>query len=354
MIIDRYVIKHFIPIFFVAMGMFVLLIVLIDLFVNLVTYLNYEAQMSQILLASFYFIPKSVSYALPISLVFSVAYTLGDLYARNELTTIITSGVPYWRLCASFMLIGFCASFIAFFFEDNIVVPTFRIKNSMTRTLKHQRTAERNSDIVIKTHQGKRIYSVDYYDYNNRILNGVSIIEKDDEGNFESQIRAPTARWSNDHWEFINPVVYAWNDDMIKVDQAIPPNTYDEDPELFRRSAVDPADLNARDAGALALDLREAGLPYVAALADVYHRYSFSSVSFIVVVLSISMGGRFRKNILLMSLFTSIACAVVFYVVEMVTMLMAKYGVIPPIFGAWFPVFLFIVIGTVLVRYSKT
>jgi lipopolysaccharide export system permease protein len=354
MIFDRYIVRHFVPVFFVAVGLFVLLFLLIDLFMNMVPYLDNFAPMDQILLVSVYYIPKSFTFALPISLLFAVAYTLGDLYARNELTTIITAGVPFWRLIASFLVIGFCMSFFAFFFEDNIAIPTYRIKTTMTRTLRHQQIQENNSDIVIKTHSGNRIYAVDFYDYDKLVLNGVSVIEKDDNGNFLSQIRAPSARWFEGHWVFSNPVIYSWQDDTITVNALIPSDKYDEDPELFRRSAVNPADLSAKDAAELANDLHEAGLPYTAALADVYHRYSFSTVSFIVIILSISLGGRFRKNILMMSLLVSILCAVSFYVVEMVTMMLGRLGYISPFLGAWFPVFLFIIIGTVLVRYSKT
>jgi lipopolysaccharide export system permease protein len=129
---------------------------------------------------------------------------------------------------------------------------------------------------------------------------------------------------------------------------------YTEDPDIFRRSAVDPADLSAKDAVLLVRDLKSAGLPYMEALADYYHRFSFSTVSFIVVILSISMGGRFRKNILLMSLLTSLAVAVVFYIMEMISMMMAKMGYIPPFIGAWFPVFVFVTLGVILVRHSKT
>jgi lipopolysaccharide export system permease protein len=354
MIFDRYILRHFIPVFFVAAGMFVLLFLLVDLFMNMVPYLDNFATMDQILLVSWYYIPKSFTFALPVSLLFAVAYTLGDLYARNELTTIITSGVPFWRLTAVFMVIGFFMSIFAFFFEDNVVIPTYKIKNTMTRTLKGQQIQENNSDIVIKTHGGNRIYSVDFYDYEHLVLNGVSVIEKDDNGNFLSQIRAPSARWFEEHWVFSNPVIYAWQDGMIRVNTLIPSDAYDEGPELFRRSAVNPAELSAKDAAALADDLREAGLPYTEALADVYHRYSFSTVSFIVVILSISLGSHFRKNILMMSLLVSILSAVLFYVVEMVTMMMGRLGYISPFLGAWFPVFLFVVIGVILVRYAKT
>jgi lipopolysaccharide export system permease protein len=66
------------------------------------------------------------------------------------------------------------------------------------------------------------------------------------------------------------------------------------------------------------------------------------------------MGGRFKKNILLMSLLSSLGSAVVFYVTEMITMMMAKLGYIPPIVGAWFPVVLFVAVGVFLLRSAKT
>jgi lipopolysaccharide export system permease protein len=66
------------------------------------------------------------------------------------------------------------------------------------------------------------------------------------------------------------------------------------------------------------------------------------------------MGGRFKKNILLMSLLASLIAAVIFYVSEMISMMMARLGYIPPLMGAWFPVFVFIVLGILLLRHAKT
>jgi lipopolysaccharide export system permease protein len=334
--------------------MFVMLMVLIDLFLNLVHYLNYEATFKQILRVSLYYLPKSFSYALPISLLFAVAYTLGDLYARNELTSIISSGIPFWRLARSLIIIGMLASVFAFFFEDRVVIPTLKIKNDLSRILRHQTVQEKNSNIVIKTRDGHRIYSIDFYDYQNLTLNGLLIVERAEDGSFQQLIRAASATWSGEYWIFNNAVIYEWEGEYIKIKNLPTTTDYTEDPEIFRRSAVDPADLSAHDAAYLVRDLREAGLPAIEALADYYHRFSFSTVSFIVVILSISMGGRFRKNIMLMSLLTSLSVAVVFYIIEMLTMMMAKMGYIPPFIGAWFPVFLFTAIGIVLVRYSKT
>ena len=334
--------------------MFMLLLSLIDLFSNLVRYLNYEAPFSQIMAISMYYLPKSFSYALPISLLFASAYTLGDLYARNELTSIFSSGIPFWRFSLPLVFIGLFASVFSFFFDDNIVIPTLRIKNELSRRYLRQQVSESNSDIVIKARNGQIIYSIDYYDTAALALNGISIVEMDSRGDFVSLIRAHRATWTGEYWNFVNPIIYSWEGGMLRSKPMPPTDAYREQPDQFRRSAVKPEELKAWEERLLVDDLRAAGLPFIEALSDFYHRFSFATVSLIVMILSISMGGRFRKNILLMSLLASLSAAVVFYVIEMITMMMAKLGYIPPIIGAWFPVAVFITIGLLLLRGAKT
>ncbi|MDR0503944.1 MAG: LptF/LptG family permease [Treponema sp.] len=354
MILDRYLLRQFAPIFLVAITMFVFLLILIDLFSNLVRYLNYEVPFSMIIKISFYFIPKSVSYALPISMLFAAAYTLGDLYARNELTTIFSSGIPFWRFSISLVILGFFVSFFSFFFDDALVIPTLKVKNDLARRALRQHVTENNSDIVIKTRNGRLIYSVDFFDHEKLILNGISIVEMDEKGQFISQIRAASASWTGECWKFDNAVIYHYEGDILRI-RLLPDNSsYREHPDMFRRKAVNVEDLGAKDAGLLVRDLRDAGLPFIQAQANYYHRFSFAATPFIVMVLSISMGGRFRKNILLMSLFASLSVAVVYYITEMLCMTMAGLNYIPPVVGAWFPVFLFVIIGLALLWSAKT
>ena len=333
--------------------MFMLLLSLIDLFANLVRYLNFEVPFSQILMISVYYLPKSFSYALPISLLFASAYTLGDLYARNELTSVFSSGLPFWRFSLPLMVIGLLASVFSFFFDDNVVIPTLRVKNELSRRYLRQIT-ENSSDVVIKARNGQLIYSVDYYDTSGPALNGVSIVEQDSRGDFISLIRAHRAIWTGEYWDFVSPIIYSWEDGLLRSRSMPQTEAYREQPDIFRRSAVKPEELKAWEERLLVEDLRAAGFPFIEALADFYHRFSFATTSLIVMILSISMGGRFRKNILLMSLLASLSAAVIFYVIEMITMMMAKLGYIPHIVGAWFPVAVFITVGLMLLRGAKT
>jgi len=354
LLLDKYLLRQFFPIFIVAISMFVFLLLLIDLFSNLVRYLNNEVAIFTILKISLYFVPKSVSYAMPISLLFAAAYTLGDLYAKNELTTVFSSGIPFWRFSVSLIVVGLIASIFSFYLDDLIVIPTLKIKNDLSRRALNRHVTESDSDIVIRADNGRIIYSVDYFDYNKKILNGIIIIERDDEGLFVSQIRAPSAEWKETYWEFRNAVIYKYEDEVLRINPLDDNTFYDEHPDTFRRHSVIVEELNARDAGLLIQDLRSAGLPFSHVQANYYHRYSFAAASLIVMILSISMGGRFRKNILLMSLFTSLSVAVVYYIAEMLSMTLAGLNYIHPFVGAWFPVVIFIIIGIILLRSAKT
>jgi len=354
MTLDRYLLRQFIPVFLIALSMFVFVLLLIDLFANLTRYLNNNVSMTTMLFISLYFVPKSISYALPISLLFASAYTLGDLYAKNELACVFSSGIPFWRFSVSFLIVGLVVSVFSFFFDDYIVIPTLKTKNDLTRQALNLHVVENDSDIVIKTRNGLLTYSIDYYDNNRKTLNGVNIIEMDENGRFVSQIRALSAEWRDTHWEFRNALIYRYEGDILRVRPLVNNTSYNEHPDSFRRRAVNISELTAGEAKLLVDDLQQMGLPFLNAQANYYHRFSFASTSFIVMFLSLSMGTRFKKNILLMSLFTSLAAAVVFYVTEMLTMTMAGLNYIQPAIGAWFPVVLFIFIGIILLRSAKT
>jgi lipopolysaccharide export system permease protein len=124
--------------------------------------------------------------------------------------------------------------------------------------------------------------------------------------------------------------------------------------ETFQNNTVDVEGVNAANAKIYINHLKRAGLPYSEELSVYYKKFAFPFIVFIVVFLSIGLSGRSRKNVLLLSLTASISAAVLFYVTQMLTMLLAKFGYISPFAGAWFPVILFIFISIALLRTART
>ena len=122
----------------------------------------------------------------------------------------------------------------------------------------------------------------------------------------------------------------------------------------FQNNNQSVEELNVENARIYIQHLEKAGLPSGEAKSVYYKKYAFPCVVFIVVFLAIGLSGKTRKNVLLVSLALSICAVVLFYVMQMVTMLMAKFGTIPPLFGAWFPVVFFVFLSIVLLRFART
>lgn len=352
--IDRYLLRQFLPLLLVGLFLFIMLLQLIDLFANLWKYLSYDASAYDILRIALLYLPKCISYSLPISLLFATAYTFGDLYARNELIIIFASGIPLKRLALSLFVLGGILSIASFQFEDRVVIRTTKSKKELSRTLLRQQISANESDVVVKAAEGKIVYAVDYYNDLEKTINGVLILERTSNGDFKRYIQARKARWVDGSWSLENAVEYRFLNGQLISEKYTKANEFFEQPETFRRNALEIEELRSVDAAAFIGDLQSAGLPIAGALADYHKRFAFAATPFVVILLSVAMGGRFRKNILLMSLLASLVSSVVYYVCQMITMMMAKLGLLPPILGAWAPAALFVILGTALIVSAKT
>ena len=120
--------RSFIPVFLATILFFVLILQLMDLFTHLWRYFANEAILLDIGRIALLYIPKCISYAIPIALLFSISYSLGTLYTNNELIAIFGSGVSLYRLTLLFLIAGIVLSAGGFFFEDRVVIPTFEKK----------------------------------------------------------------------------------------------------------------------------------------------------------------------------------------------------------------------------------
>ncbi|MBI9099289.1 MAG: LptF/LptG family permease, partial [Spirochaetaceae bacterium] len=299
-------------------------------------------------------------FALPIGLLFAISYTLGNLYANNELIAIFGSGISIYQFTSPLMITGLLLCFVSFYFEDKVVIPTYKYKNSISMELKGLKPSFSNTNVTIISGNGNVIYNLDYYNDESMTMSNIVVIQRDDKGLFISRLDADSARWEAEEslWKFQNCRLFRWDDKR----EYIVENTasfysdplFNEQPETFRKVTRNVDEMPIKDAKSWVLSLKKAGLPYRDSLTDYYQRFSFALTPFIVSMISCALGGKFKKNILLMSLLSSLILSVVYYVIQMILALMAKLGHIPPLAGAWTSVIIFLIVGAILFRNAKT
>lgn len=354
-ILQRYLIRHFVPVCLVAMLFFILLLQLADLFGNLWKYLANDVPAASVLKVMLLYIPKCISFSMPMAVLFASSYTMGNLYARNELTSIFAAGYPLYRLVIPLITIGFLLSICMFFFEDRVVIHSLASRNALNRVLIDPDQSFSNTNLVVKSEDDSVIYFADYYQDTEKKLFNVFIVQRAPDGSLENVIQSHDAYWRDGHWNMEKVDRYYFDSSRsLVMDNTIGDIVLDEPPETFRRNVTSVDELSSAQAKEYINFMRRAGLPHTEQLSNYYKRFSFPFTIFIVLFFSISLGGRFKKNILLMSLLLSLSIAVSFYVTQMVTMILAKWEYISPLAGAWLPVLIFTAGSIVILRYART
>lgn len=349
-----YLCKKFLSVFLGALFFFTMALCLVDLFMNLWRFIAQNVNAGSIFKVTLLYIPKAASFSFPLAILFGAAYVLSDLYAKNELTAIFASGVSLLRFSLPLLIISAVLGFGLFYFEDCVVVPTYHQKIELQNKLLGTQPLKNSSNAVVICDGGKTVYKALMYDANSKVLYVLFVVSRDEENHLSSILRAQSAIWQDDHWKINDGVFYNVKDGKVSVDLNCSDIVLTEPPESFESSEISIEEVTIDDAKKYIDYRRRAGLPYAEALSVYYKKFSFPFILFIVVFLSIGLSGRTRKNVLLVSLLLCIGAAVLYYILQMVTMLLAKFEYIPPLVGAWFPVIFFIVCSCVLLRTSRT
>jgi len=357
-LLRRMLLQQFIPIFVVALLFFVLLLQLIDVFSSIWRYFAHNVPFSEVAQIALLYVPKCVSFALPVSFLFAVAYSLGLLYGNNELVAVFGSGVSLYRLVLPFLVLGVALSVGGFFFEDQVVIPTFHSKNELYDMAVRQVTSLSQSNVAVTSPDQRVVYVADYYNDSLSRLTGVTVIVRDEHLALQTRIDAQMADWKDGRWVLQACRIFTWDAGTRLLSDRTAP-TFDspllsEPPATFRRLARNIEEMSRTESERYVAMIRRAGLPYREALTDLYRKYSFAFTPLVVAFIASSLGSAFKKNILLMSLLSALVISVCFYVAQMVSAILSKNGLVPPLAGAWTPVSLFLVIGFMLFRTART
>jgi len=355
-LLDRLAIRSFLPMLLAAMAFFVLILHLVDLFDNIVAFLNRDVPMSQVAYLQYLYLPQTIRFALPVALLFSASFTLGTFYGNNELIAVFGAGVPFVRFVMPIVLFGVAASAFIFWFEDAVVIDATSEKNAMERQLLGRGVTGR-SDLTVTAAEGRVVFYVEYFVQSDHSLDRVTVFERDESGRFVRRVNARTGEWVGDRWELRDALVFEATPSgeiVARREDVFSDERYRVQPHVFARRTQNVDELRRAEAREFVESRREAGLPYRQAMTDYLSRYSFAFTPLVVTLISCAVGSRLKKNILLFSLLTALGISVLHYVLEMVTGLLARFGYITPHVGAFSSVAVFLSIGVALLSRTRS
>jgi lipopolysaccharide export system permease protein len=357
--ITRQILYSFIP----AVICFMIILEFVDLFTNINRYISNDVAIFDIIKIFVLYLPKTISYALSPALLFSGTFVLAGLYSNNELISILNAGISYKRLIIPVILLGIFMSLFSFVFNEYVVISTYKMKNEISSELLGFSNSFNNSQIVIKTkspdeNENYIIYYAKYYDDEQKRINDAVILYTDNNNELTQRIDASWGSYNSDgFWELNNVLIYTFSDSIVSSQflETYLDKTLNLHPDYMRNTSAVISELEISEARRLLERVELINfVEYRSYYTDFLERFSFSFTPLIVIMISSAFAWRFKKNILLFSILLSLSISILYYVIEMISILLAKQGFISPSLGAWFPFVLFFIFGALLLNSVKT
>jgi lipopolysaccharide export system permease protein len=274
------------------------------------------------------------------------------------LIILFNAGFSFKRIILPCVFLGIVLSLFLFIFNEQIAIPASREKELLTNEVFNIRSNFDNRNVTLQSSQGNYIlHASRYYEKDDRIT-GVVVVILDDSGRISARINAVSGSFNGTYWVLQDATLYLLDVGGKTLNSSKQEEYHNErlsmEPGMFRNLS---ADIKTMELGI--------AIQYVSRLktvdskqhaifsADLYNRIFNSLTPLILIIISCSTIFNWKKNVLVFSIIASLSIAIVFYVMQMLSMILAKQGVIQPILGPLLPMvvlLVFSIISAIFIR----
>ena len=355
-VLDRYTVTSVLKIGIITSLLASFILMGVDLFANLDKYMNYNVGFMKALSITLLYFPEAVLLAIGPSFLFAVTYHLSMLHASNEIMAILNSGVSFQRILRPIIVSALLLSAVFFAFNEIVAIPSTNEKELRLELVTDATGSTNNQDIALCDMQSGYMVYANVYSDTDRTIYGVSLVESNPDGGLARRTDAQRAVYDDETglWTFYDAYVYTPSE---VAGEGVVIRHYEREvnevlllePQLFRNVSNEISRMSLRLARAYLNRMKTLNPEEYAKLGTEYYKRIFSCLSPLVMILiACSINYRFKKNVLFFSLVSSIAVAVVYFVVQMVTVMLADQGVIAPYLGTLLPFGVIIVLATAM------
>lgn len=343
-ILDRYLFSSFVKSFFFCLFVFIFLFIIIDVFGSLQEMLRNHPPLVKILELYLYMIPVIIGQTSPIASLLATLITLGSLNQTNEIIAMRSSGESVWNIVRPIVVFGLALS-LGIFVMNETLTP---YAQKMSKFIKRYYV-----DKAFESGQEKPLENVAIYGYNNRLfflnkfypktntIEGLTILEHDENQNVRSKVYAEKAVWRNNRWVLYQCFIYYLGEGQVRGEPLYFTNKVykiEETPEDFLRQNVPVENMNVKGLSNYISRLPEQGAKnsVMRLKVDLFQKTSFPFTSLVIILLGIPSAIVVRRRaVAFSSIGLCLAISFLFYVTFAVSTALGKSGVLPPLLAAW-------------------
>ena len=347
-ILDLYLSRSFLRIFFSSLLIITALFMIVDLFDRADTFFDSGASVWTVIRYLVYKIPLSISRVIGFATLFSTLFSLGMLARTQEITAMRASGLSVKRISLPLIVLSFAICAGTFFFNESLV-PAFSYRaDTIYKTEirnRKQQSLFGTRDIWLRG-DGSFI-NIDYFDTINNTMEGVTIFLLNRDFSLRGFVEIPRGRWSGEKWEVEEAVEWTFLADG-KMDRRIinVPPLITETPDDLKLLERDADEFTYFDLQKQIADMKAKGIDTTAYQVDLQTKLALPFISPLMVLLAVPFA--LKKHIsggIALSFGAAMLIGFSYWLLIAFCISLGHGGALPPWLAAWAPNLIFTLIG---------
>lgn len=351
--LDRYILTSMFRVIATSVLLVSGVLLMFDIFSNLERYMSYSVSYAQIGRLTFLYLPAAIGLAVGPAALFATTYFLSMLHANNEMIILSNIGYPFRRIIAPIIVLGIALVCFQFFFSEQVAIPASREKARLSKEVFGERQLGDNRNVTLQSPEGRYVLHAGRYYESEQRITSVILVVLDEQGRLNARIDATSGSFNGTYWVFRDVRKYLLDLDGIVLHASREDEYHNEgitmEPALFRNLSADITTMELQSALRYVqrIKLMDSN-QYALYASDLANRVFGNLTPLILIIISCSTVFTWRKNVLVLSILASLAIAVVFFVLQMVSMIFAKQGIYAPELGPLAPIAVLALVSVVI------
>ncbi len=337
-ILDRYVLRQFVPWTLIVLVGLTALFTISSLFEHIDRFLDAGAGPGEMATYALLDSASTAVFVMPMTLLVAALLVMGLVERTNEMTAMNVAGRSYLRVSVPMLCVAILASLGSFLMQEYVIPQANHAKQEfMEEKVQHIRMgAPTQRDNVFLIGGRGRVYVVrSYMVLEKRMVDPVVQVFRG--GRMLERTDAKEATWNGSQWVLRDGVQrqFRGGEERATKFRTLTLSPGRERPEDFAADIEDPNQMPLSRLGQYIQRLRESGRPADRFAVDYSIKLSYPLINFIALLLAVGVTGQLRRSNVALGFLISVVASFLFYGVVATTKSLGQNGAIPPWVAGW-------------------
>ena len=337
-IISRYVLRHFFPVFGLALGAIVGLYLVIDFFEKVDNLLEKHVDAASILSYFMLKIPFIVTQAIPMAALLGSLIALGILKRNRELIALETAGIRATTYVGPILLTALGLSLAHLLADETLA----RAMNQKAQQIWQREVLNHKASLAwshenVWYHGHNVIYQIRLYNKEAESLEKVSLFYLNRKFELTERLDAKRVRWQDQRWIAEDGLILRFTESQVEQEWfAERELALAETPSDFARLETIPEELNWIDLYRYTQKIRTEGYNARPYEVELHMRLALPLTTFIVALLGVTIAlSQGLHGGLAIGVGIALVVASLYFMVLHLGTALATAGILPPLVGVW-------------------